>query len=1240
MHILATTSSQIAEGIDPVDPDQKPADLVFLSTADTDLSVLSQASRHFLRNEDFLRLGQLAWLSQPYSVDLYLEKTATRSRLVILRVLGGLSYWQYCLEQFSSRMQEARKTVIILPGDDKPDAELLALSNIDRLHWENLFGYLVEGGLTNARNFLHYARHILYGEPCPPLPSPELKNGLYHPHVSIPDLSALRSRWTPTAPIAALIFYRALHINGNIKPIDALINTLQAKGINPLPVYVSSLKDAVANAYLDTVFVETVPDIILNLTSFALSTNTGSSDWAPTILDKVNKPVFQVCLGSNSLDSWLENTWGLPPRDIAMSVSLPELDGRIFTRSIAFKDQSPINPNTQHSITFHEPVTNRVDFVAQLAKNWIRLGATPPGRRKVALILANYPNKDGRIANGVGLDTPQSVVNILHALITAGYEVSNPPNTSRKLMDLILAGPTNNPARSTSEIKTATLEEALYKAFWRTLPGKVKEEIESRWGPCNDDPLFRHGEFMLPLHRFGNVALGVQPARGYNIDPKETYHSPDLVPPHNYLAFYFWLRHVFAADAIIHVGKHGNLEWLPGKALALSENCFAEAVLGPTPHFYPFIINDPGEGTQAKRRSQAVIVDHLTPPLTRAESYGIYLELERLVDEYYAALGVDRKRALHLQGEILDILARSRLEEDIGIRTDDAIDRKLVQLDAYLCEIKERQIRDGLHIFGSSPHGVQERDLLASLVRIPRQDGKGHNASFLRSLANDLDLMDGFDPLDCDPAARWQGKRPEILNTVGDAPWRTNGDTVERLELLFASMLDGTATPPHATRQVWDYTKNTLQPRLESCGQLEIDGLLNGLNGHFVPPGPSGAPTRGRADILPTGRNFYSVDSRSLPTRTAWKLGWKSASLLVDRFVQDHGDWPRCLGLTAWGTSNMRTGGDDIAQALALMGIRPKWDDHSGRVTGFEIIPATALGRPRVDVTLRVSGFFRDAFPFQVDLIAQAARAVMKLDEPGEQNPAVAAYQRDSRELGDLRASYRVFGSKPGSYGAGLQALIDERLWNQRSQLGEAYHEWGSYPLGETTDGRPDRESFALRLSQTEVVVQNQDNHEHDILDSDDYYQFEGGMAAAVEKFSGDQPVVYHNDHSRPERPVIRTLDEEIGRVVRARAANPKWIAGVKRHGYKGAFEIAATVDYLFAFAATTGAAKSHHFDITFAAYIEDDATRQFIKENNPDALSEILSRYREALDRNLWIPRSNSTRSKLFELLESSDVE
>ena len=1223
MHLLAAAAGSVDEGQEPVHLGQSPADIVFISAADTELAALATARSEMTQPPE-LRLASMMHLQHPMSVDLHIDACASKAKLVVARVLGGASYWKYGFEQYAARLADAGVAFAALPGDDKPDPDLRLFSTVSDQDYDALWAYLVEGGPKNAVNFLSYCQYMIAQAPAPQAAEPLLRAGVYWPGDGISDLSAAQAHWTQDAPIVPVIFYRALVQGAGLNPINRMVKALRLAGLNPLPIFVASLKDPISVATLDQLFQAAPPAVILNCTSFAVGNPHGdSSPNNPlTAVSARQAPVLQVVLAASTESSWEEGLNGLSARDIAMNVALPEVDGRILSRAISFKGEAFFDEATECPIATYKARGDRVTFVAALAANWASLRRTAPAQRQVALILANYPNKDGRLANGVGLDTPASAVHALALLQQAGYDVKNAPETSAELMEQIMAGPTNWLTDRATRTGGVLLPIADYMAHYQTLPYELRAQLEERWGAPESDPFFdpNDGGFKLSILRFGNVTLGLQPARGYNIDPVETYHSPDLIPPHNYLAFYFWIRHHQKAQATVHMGKHGNLEWLPGKALALSDSCLPEAILGPMPHVYPFIVNDPGEGTQAKRRAQAVIIDHLTPPLTRAETYGPLRDLEALVDEYYEAAGIDPRRIEHLRREILTLTAASGLDKDIGFEGHETGD--LAKLDAYLCDLKEAQIRDGLHIFGQTPEGVQLRDLTIALARIPRGSGQGADASLLRAMAGDLAL--GFDPLDCDLAAPWTGDKPAPLSDITAERWRSTGDTVERLELLAQALIDGTRDAPgRQSAQVMAHIRQNISPNVAACGPMEAQGLLTALDGKFVPPAPSGAPTRGRLDVLPTGRNFYSVDSRAVPTPTAWALGWKSANLLIDKHLQDHGDWPRALLLTAWGTANMRTGGDDIAQCLALMGVKPKWDSANRRVTGFEVIPASTLGRPRVDVTLRISGFFRDAFPGLIDLVDSAARAVLALDEPEDVNPAKSN-----------GAGARVYGSKPGAYGAGLQALIDERIWDSQADFGKAYLEWGSYAYGKGRQGARDRSGFETRLGQVDAIVQNQDNREHDLLDSDDYYQFEGGAAAAVQSLQGQARPIYHNDHSRPERPLIRSLDDEMARVIRSRVLNPKWIDGVKRHGYKGAFEIAATVDYMFAFAATTGAVKSHHFDAIEAAFLEDDDTRDFIAEANAPALREIAQRLQEAIDRDLWQPRSNSAQARIAGLL------
>jgi len=1245
MHLLAAQPGGIQDGTEAIDLGQSPADIVLITAADTELLALSQARKLAVEeHENFptLRLANQMHLAHNMSVDLYVEDVVRHAKLVVVRALGGRGYWPYGVDEVARVCKARNIAVAFLPGDDQPDPELNALSTVGQDDLHRLWQYLSLGGPDNARAFIECSANLVgfevkYRDPRPVLPA-----GGYWPGEGAVGVAEMSAHWPENQPISPVIFYRALYQSGNLQVIDDLVRGLQKAGLNPLPIFVASLKDPLSVATVKELLntVQGPIGVVLNTTGFAVSHP--GRDRTPTPFDAYDVCMLQVVLSGGNREGWETNTWGLGPRDIAMNVALPEVDGRVLSRAISFKGLTERDPQTQCDIVGYQPITDRIAFVAELAAKWAKLKTTHNEDKKVAIVLANYPNRDGRIGNGVGLDTPAGVVQALAAIADAGYPVSNIPQDGNALVERLQAGPTN--AHDPINIKAAehTLSLDDYHAFFATLPVTVQDKMLDQWGAPDTDPFARaDGTFAIPVMMCGGVAVGLQPARGYNIDPSKTYHDPDLVPPHGYLAFYVWLRKNFNADAIVHFGKHGNLEWLPGRALALGADDFPEVALGPIPHLYPFIVNDPGEGTQAKRRAAAVIIDHLTPPLARAETYGPLRELERLVDEYFEACGSDPRRTRILKRDILDLCHTSGLAQDAGFKDGAGEDERLASLDAYLCELKEMQIRDGLHVFGCSPEGDLLDNLVLALVRVPR-GGEAKDASLTRALAADLNL--GFDPLDCDMGTPWPGPRPDVLG--GTDAWRSVGDTVERIEALALSLINGTRETDAAwaaTGQVLSEITTRIRPAVEACGAAELGGLLQGLAGGFVAPGPSGAPTRGRPDVLPTGRNFYSVDTRAVPTPAAWTLGWKSASILLQAHYQEHGDWPKTMAVTAWGTSNMRTGGDDIAQALALLGTRPTWDAASRRVTGFEVLPLSLLDRPRVDVTLRISGFFRDAFPGLIDLFDSAVRAVAALEEPDDMNPLAARVAKETAELVDggvdqdeaeRRAGFRVFGSMPGAYGAGLQALMDEKGWDTDADLASAYVAWGGYAYGAGAEGEASHGLFETRLKAVEAVVQNQDNREHDLLDSDDYYQFEGGMTAAVRVLSGNQPATWHMDHSRLETPVARTLEDEIGRVVRARVVNPKWIKGVMRHGYKGAFEMAATVDYMVSFAATAKCVKDHHFDAVFQAYLDDEQVLAFLKDNNPEALKDMAARLIEAQDRQLWTPRLNSTRAILQGLL------
>jgi cobaltochelatase CobN len=1251
-----------AEGV--IFVEQTEAPLVFLTAADTDIQVLATARSRLPDDFPALRVVNLLQLQQQLAIDTYADTVLASAKVIVLRLLGGRAYWPYGLEVVKQVAQQTGAFLFVLPGDDQPDPDLSSHSTVSLSAVDQLWRYLIEGGVENATNALQFLASTCLGfayDPRPPQVIPRV--GLYTGLTSTGQWAMGNENRDSLSSRAAigLLFYRAHYLAGNTAPIDALCQALMERQLRPVPVFVSSLRDPDVQTELLSYLQpkDGMPiQVLLNATSFSLArleTETPNVE----LWQQLDVPVLQVILSGGTAEQWQTQMRGLSPRDVAMNVALPEVDGRIISRAVSFKTVQTHHPDLETDVVGYEPMPDRVQFVADLAANWATLRQTPVGDRRIALILANYPTRDGRLANGVGLDTPTSCVELLKALQQQGYWVEDIPETGDELIQRLTTGITNDPeGHVRSSNQTLPLED--YQSYFAGLPAAVQQGMRDRWGnpdrsmtrwreDANSAEWADSADSTQPIHisisgiQLGNVFVGIQPARGYDRDPSLNYHAPDLEPTHAYLAFYYWVRQYFSAQAIVHVGKHGNLEWLPGKSVALSAECYPEVALAALPHLYPFIVNDPGEGAQAKRRAQAVIVDHLTPPMTRAELYGSLQQLERLIDEYYEAQSLDPTRLPVIRDRISELAVQENLQRDLGLAQDSEqqpvprasstsgfdVSELITRADGYLCELKEAQIRDGLHIFGQCPQGRQLRDLIVAIARHPQPGRVG----LTQAIAQDWGLK--VDPLTTDPAQPIAQSSDDCLSTNS---WRTVGDAIEAIEHAAAALVEQLMSPTAArspllsapgaaTQQVLTWLANPLLPNLLKTRQ-EITYLLQGLDGRYVPSGASGAPTRGRPEVLPTGRNFYSVDIRAIPTESAWDVGRKAAETLIERYTQENGEYPRTLALSIWGTSTMRTGGDDLAEALALLGVQPVWDGASRRVVDFEILPLSVLHRPRVDVTLRISGFFRDAFPNLIDLFHQAIEAVAALNEPDDQNPLAAQVQQDRQqwqaaglnpEQAIDRARYRIFGSKPGAYGAGLQGLMEAQNWTDEHDLARAYINWSSYTYTGQGNGRSAPEAFEQRLQQLQIVLHNQDNREHDLLDSDDYYQFQGGLTAAVRSLTGHNPQTYFGDHSLPTHPKVRSLREEIARVYRSRVVNPKWIAGVMRHGYKGAFEMAATVDYLFAYDATARCVEDFMYQGVAEAYLIDPAVQAFVQQTNPWALRDMAERLLEAHQRGLW---------------------
>ncbi|WP_211216278.1 cobaltochelatase subunit CobN [Longispora albida] len=1155
--------------------------LLLLSTSDTDLlSARASGAGYRLANPARTAVEDVPALLDGVS-------------LVVVRILGGRRAWEEGLDLVLA----SGLPVAVLGGEQAPDAELMELSTVPSGVVAETHQYLAHGGAANLAELHNFLSDTVL-----------LTGNGFAPPAETPAWGVLdRTPRVESGPTVAVLYYRAHHVAGNTSFVETLCESIEDAGGQALPVYCASLRSAPAEL-LETLgradaLIVTV--LAAGGSKPALAQAGGDDDaWDVGALAALDVPILQGLCLTSSREAWDANDDGLSPLDTATQVAVPEFDGRIITVPFSFKEIDG------DGLTVYVADAERASRVAGIAVRHAKLRHIPAAEKKIAIMLSAYPTKHSRIGNAVGLDTPASVVRLLKAMHERGYDVGDLPGVASQdgdaLIHALIAAGGQDPDWLTEEQLEANkvrIPAATYQRFFDTLPAELREEMEQHWGPAPGTLFVDNGDIVLAALTSGNVVVVVQPPRGFGENPVAIYHDPDLPPSHHYLAAYRWLGEVFGADAVVHVGKHGNLEWLPGKTLGLSAGCGPDAALGDLPLIYPFLVNDPGEGTQAKRRAHATLVDHLVPPMARAESYGDIARLEQLLDEYSNIAALDPAKLPAIRAQIWTLIQAAKLDHDLGFadRPHDAeFDDFLLHVDGWLCEVKDVQIRDGLHILGEAPEGEARVSLVLAMLRAKQM--WGGQVAALPGLREALGLSEGDSARGDVDAVEEQARA--LVQAMEDRGWDPAA-AGELAEGLVADVLRFAATE--------------VVPRLARTTD-EMTHVLHALDGGYVPAGPSGSPLRGLINVLPTGRNFYSVDPKAVPSRLAWETGQAMADSLLARYRADHGEWPSSVGLSVWGTSAMRTAGDDIAEVLALLGVRPLWDEASRRVNGLEPIPLAELGRPRIDVTIRISGFFRDAFPHVVAMLDDAVRLVAGLDEAPEDNFVRAHVGADLAGHGDeRRATMRIFGSKPGAYGAGLLQLIDSRNWRDDKDLAEVYAVWGGFAYGRGLDGvaaRPDMETAYKRIA---VAAKNTDTLEHDIADSDDYFQYHGGMIATVRALTGKAPEAYVGDSTRPDAVRTRTLSEETARIFRARVVNPRWLAAMRRHGYKGAFELAATVDYLFGFDATAGVVADWMYEKLTASYVLDPENRKFFADSNPWALHGIAERLLEAADRGLW---------------------
>lgn len=1107
MHILATTSASLDDLIEPVDLQQSPADMVALSFTDSDLAGIASAWQAQREALPLLRLAALRDLRHPMSVDLWIDNTAAHARVILVRVLGGYEWWRYGCDRLSALARQKGIALVLLPGECHQDDQRLAeRSTVSPEARTALLACFREGGPDNMRALTMQLARLAGRDVEAPEAAPVAKAGFYAPGHGIVEASFFPASANADRPVVPILFYRSMLLASDVAPIDALVEALGEQGLCAVPVFVSSLRDPVAADFVRNAVEALEPQALITATAFS----SGAEPGEKTLFDRFGVPVFQVVTATTRREAWQEGQRGLAPADLAMHVVLPELDGRLMAGAISFKDEAALDEGLSFGVQRNRPEPARIRQVAARIAAFLKLGGTPVAERRIVVLIPDYPSAPGRTGYAVGLDVPSSVLAMLHDLDEAGYAVSGVPETPRALMQQL-----EEPSEALS------LDE--YRVAFDALPEEARETLLATWGPAEDDA--EDGVFPFRAARFGNVTVALAPDRGRSADRRVDYHDPTLAPRHALVAFGHWMREGLDAHALIHVGAHGTLEWLPGKTVALTETCFPEIVAGALPVVYPFIVSNPGEAAQAKRRIGAVTLGHLTPPLAGAGLSQDQQELERLVDEYAQADGLDRRRRDRLAQLIVETAERTGLTRDAGVEDTGDTDAALMQIDAWLCDLKDFAIKDGLHIYGR---------------------GSG--------------------------------------------------------------MDEG--------------------PERSACAESEKRALLAALDARHIAPGPSGAPARGRTDVLPTGRNIFTADPRTLPTPTATALGRMAADEAVRGYLQEHGDWPRSLVIDLWGSASLRTGGEEIAQGLALMGCRPQWDQATGRVTGIEVLPPASLGRPRIDVTWRISGLFRDMFPTQIALLDTAVAAVAARDEDESENPLAAA----ARVAG--KAPARIFGSAPGTYGAGPEEKLARGDWQERAELGQAYLDAGAFAFGGAEgEGRWEDGAFARQVADADMLIHTGDDAGRDILEGSADVAFIGGFAAAVEALGGKTDLVVL-DTTDPECPRARSLAQAIARTVRARAVNPRFIEGQLRHGPRGAAELTETVDRLIGFAETTDAVSGSLIDAVFDAYLGDERVRDFLLAENPAAARAMAERFHAARRRGLWHPQRNSVDDDLAALL------
>ncbi len=1142
-------------------------------------------------------------------------------------------------------------------GEQRPvvvvgsDPALWGLSTVGLEVAAQAYNYILYNGDENLANLLNYLRHAVLGEEVTCAgPKAVPWEGIHHPALegvygSTADYLTVyrKTRTTPVTRWVGLLYSRSNWVNRNLEVEKALIAELEEHGLGVIPVFFYSIKDAGMGNLSGAECIETyflnggmaLVQGIVKLTSFFLASHGGGvreSDAPPGVelMKRLNIPLFSPLISYyKNEEQWLADPEGLGAQ-VGWSMAMPEFEG-VIEQMVVGASSGTGNPEEERYL----PLTDRMERFALRVATWLALGSKPVSQRNVAFILHNNPcvSVEASVGGGAHLDTLESVALIMGRMREAGYAIT-PPKSGKELIDTIME------RKAVSEFRWTTVEEIVakggtldlldqerYLPWFQELPAHTRERMAEAWGnPPGQEKdgvpaaMVHEGKILITGVRYGNAVVCAQPKRGCagpTCDGQvcKILHDPDIPPPHQYVATYKWLAREFGVDVIIHVGTHGNLEFLPGKATGLSSGCFPDIGIDSMPHLYIYNADNPPEGTIAKRRSYATLVNHLQTVMAPGELYGDLEAIERLLEDYRRFRTVEPAKAHTVSHMLAEKVKGLQLIK--GEITHDTVEQKVDEIHNALATLRGTRIPTGMHIFGRLPEAERLSEFVYAIVRYE----------------NTPDSLRG---LTAQVVERHGGEEDDLYRERVDGAARRicKGYLEEGVPLaegLAALRLrSGTGQFPDDECS-WLSGVEAVQAFIDSVrdnvlASDEIGALFNGFNAGSIEPGPSGLMTRGRPDILPTGRNSYSLDPHKLPSPLAWETGKQLAEKSLDKYLEEEGAFPENIAFHWQATDIMWTDGEGMAQMLHLLGACPVWQPN-GRVRSFTIIPLEELGRPRIDITVRVSGITRDNFPSCIDLLDEAVQAVSALDEPAEMNyvrkhtlERLGSEPEENDEA--LRtATYRIFASQPGTYQAGTQLAVYASAWETEKDLSDVFLYWNGYAYGKGTFGAVAHDSLKQSLKTVSLTFNKTASDEYDLTGCCCYFGTHGGMINAARVISGNEIKNYYGDTREQGQVRVRTLEEEMRRVARGKILNPAWIQGMKEHGYKGAGEISKRVGRLYGWQATAKAVDDAVFDDVARTFMMDEQNREFFEQENPWALEEIGRRLLEAAQRGLWNP-------------------